>query len=225
MNLNELKEKITILNDVHKTFSEEFYNDFNGDYNLRKMKVREAFEERFYNLSFLDYIENYITNLAAYTSINTVLDGLASNNLGEFRSRIKQKDSILNKLNDYHNRKEKIVEGDLIVQKCLNDLFGCRFIIPNFDYENDLMLKLLCELKEDLPLMHFYYRNRNGYKGLHIYFKNANNHYFPWELQLWNSEDEESNERAHKIHKSKREYISWPKMYEQSERLNLRRKA
>jgi hypothetical protein len=44
-----------------------------------------------------------------------------------------------------------------------------------------------------------------GYRGLHIDFKNKNNFYFPWELQIWDAEDLQSNIKNHE--KFKRNFI------------------
>lgn len=222
--IRELEKSIITLNEVHKKFSQEFYQENNFDYNLRRMDVKLAFNERVFSLKFLNYIEAYITKLSDYTAVNDQLDSISALNLGDFRTRIKQKDSVLNKLVAYRDQKEK-VNGGLIMQKCLNDLFGARLVISDFDYNDKKMLQCVKRLSDDLPLMRFYFRNKEGYKGLHIYFKNKNNHYFPWELQLWNADDEKNNEFAHKKHKSKRAYISWPQKYQESQTLILRRKA
>ena len=62
-----------------------------------------------------------------------------------------------------------------------------------------------------------YMRNEDDYVGLHIYFKNGNNKFFPWELQIWSVNNLKSNEISHKNHKEKRKYISIPKDYYQAD--------
>ncbi|MDR1018389.1 MAG: hypothetical protein LBM02_06770, partial [Lachnospiraceae bacterium] len=47
----------------------------------------------------------------------------------------------------------------------------------------------------------WYYRDKDGYKGLHFYFKNQSNYYFPWELQVWNEDDVEPNIESHEKYK------------------------
>ena len=37
----------------------------------------------------------------------------------------------------------------------------------------------------------------DGYVGIHIYFKNKSNFYYPWELQLWDENDLEGNIAIH----------------------------
>ena len=46
------------------------------------------------------------------------------------------------------------------------------------------------------------------YKAVHLYFK-ENNQSFPWELQIWNMCDMDSNFSSHK--KYKQEYTAWEK--------------
>ncbi|MGU5731114.1 hypothetical protein ACV1DR_19710 [Aeromonas jandaei] len=36
-------------------------------------------------------------------------------------------------------------------------------------------------------------RDKAGYRGLHVYFKNKSNYFFPWELQIWDAADIQSN--------------------------------
>lgn len=58
-----------------------------------------------------------------------------------------------------------------------------------------------------------YLRKNGGYVGLHLYFKNKNNRFFPWELQVWSIDQAELNEQSHKEHKQKRHYILIPQHY------------
>lgn len=50
--------------------------------------------------------------------------------------------------------------------------------------------------------------SKGEYKATHIYFK-LDNYSFPWELQVWNRHDENSNLISHK--KYKQEYTLWEK--------------
>lgn len=51
--------------------------------------------------------------------------------------------------------------------------------------------------KEKFGLKNWYLRDQDGYVGIHIYFKNASNFYYPWELQIWDEKDAESNIKSH----------------------------
>lgn len=46
-------------------------------------------------------------------------------------------------------------------------------------------------------LKNWYLRDQDGYIGIHIYFKNASNFYYPWELQIWDEKDAENNIKSH----------------------------
>ena len=46
-------------------------------------------------------------------------------------------------------------------------------------------------------LKNWYLRDMDGYVGIHIYFKNKSNFYYPWELQLWDENDLEGNIASH----------------------------
>lgn len=226
--IKKLRDSIICINNIHKEFSDFFYSKYQSSFphfNLRKMDVSSAFDKQhIFSLDFLDYVDLYITILNTFMATNEDLDRLSASSLGTFRTRVKMRDSVLNKLMYYTKVKEEAV-GGLKMFKCLNDLFGLRFIIDSFDYEDDKMLKCVEDLKKRLPLMRAYYRDKEGYHGYHIYFKNKNNLYFPWELQLWSTRDMYTNNLAHEKHKSKREYISWPKKYKESQNLDLRRKG
>ncbi|MEN9494253.1 MAG: hypothetical protein RJA89_495, partial [Pseudomonadota bacterium] len=40
-----------------------------------------------------------------------------------------------------------------------------------------------------------------GYIGVHVYFKNASNFYYPWELQIWDKNDAKANIVNHQLYK------------------------
>ena len=56
-----------------------------------------------------------------------------------------------------------------------------------------------------MNLKNGYLRDKEGDKGLHIYFKNKNNFYFPSDLQIWDELDLKSNIENHE--KFKRNFI------------------
>ena len=66
-------------------------------------------------------------------------------------------------------------------------------------------MDLLDEWQDELNLKNWYLRNKEGYKGLHIDFKNKNNFYFPWELQIWDEKDIKYNIQNHE--KFKRNFV------------------
>lgn len=52
-------------------------------------------------------------------------------------------------------------------------------------------------LNDIYGLKNWYLRDKDGYVGIHIYFKNKSNFYYPWELQLWDKKDVDSNIASH----------------------------
>ncbi len=85
------------------------------------------------------------------------------------------------------------------VNNWLNDIFGARIIVNTA--EVDTISEQLDEWQEKYGLKNWYFRDKDGYRGLHIYFKNKSNFYFPWELQVWDEKDELSNIETHEKYK------------------------
>lgn len=222
-----LIRQVKRISELHSSFSRDFYSEVSSNYNLKKMSIDDAFDGNLYSLDFLDYLDRYVTKINFFTSLDTAVEELGETSFADFRTRVKQKDSVLNKLLYYRSTKES-ENGPLPIQKCLNDLFGLRFIIPEFDYEDPCMLRAFRALSNDHVIWRSYYRNKEKYHGYHVYFRSDSNKFLPWELQLWSNKDADANEEAHKEHKSKRAYISWPEEYKKSEKaksLKLRRNA
>ena len=211
VNLYLLEDAVRDINELHKNFANVFYDSFySSKFNLKNVTINNVLFEQKFNSSFLEYLDIYHRELNNYIWIKS--DFSEKFLFWDARIRVKQKDSIYNELIFYG---EKVERGRIPIQKCLNDLLGFRLIIDDFDCTDKSYKNLLASLKTDLNLMKCYDRNVDGYKGSHIYFKNKNNFYYPWELQLWNSSDAKLNEKSHKGHKSKRDYLNWPKKYKE----------
>ncbi|MEK4381158.1 hypothetical protein ACTHHL_00440 [Aeribacillus composti] len=129
----------------------------------------------------------------------------------DFRLRVKQNESIVNKLKYYRVGKEE--KGLYPLNKCLNDLLGFRIIIDDFDHDC-VYFDALCESIKTEYKIRKINSSKNNYKATHIYFYGESNTYFPWELQIWNSNDETQNEHSHRIHKQ--EYTKWANIYKNS---------
>lgn len=208
MDLKLLNKSIREINELHKSISEDH---FSGSclYNLKRIEVRDVVDSNKVSNEFLEYIDKYYEKLnlvIAYSEFDfeyKILDG---------RIRLKQKESVQNKLLYYHNQHDG---GKMPIQKCLNDLLGFRLSMNNFDGASAEFNCFMREVESEIPLMRWYNREKDGYIGTHVYFKNQNNTFFPWELQLWSSENATSNEAAHAEHKAKRSYIIWPKKYKE----------
>lgn len=92
--------------------------------------------------------------------------------------------------------------GKYPIIKCLNDLFGFRYI---YEGETDVQ-----EVTDILMRGNFPYKcidaSKNGYVAVHIYIEGTNRE-FPWEFQIWNKKDSSQNYSAHKIYKQ--DYTEW----------------
>lgn len=210
-----VRELIVDICSVHEGYSRDFLGFTKNDMlNLKKKDINSIFSDDpsdggVYVLksTFLQLIQEYQDSLGKLI-IN--LDYEYDYDFLDFRMRIKQKDSIINKLFHYKYVKEE--KGGIPINKCLNDLLGFRIMIEDFDHTCEEIINFGLEMKSSPYKMFCYNASKGDYKATHIYFYGANN-YFPWELQIWNTSDEEQNEQSHKEHKSKRSYINWPHEY------------
>ena len=156
-----------------------------------------------------DVSSEFSIEMRAYSNLAnkySLITEMAIPDCYNIRVRAKQQYSILAKLQKYIEKKEK---GKMAICKCLNDLFGARYICNgNMDYleifsqlntifENDNMVRIVKSF-------------HGSYTAVHLYIQEENST-FPWELQIWKQEDEISNENSHK--KYKQEYANDSKKY------------
>lgn len=208
MNFELLRNSIMDINGLHKSISEEHFMQQNN-WNLRKIQVKDVVFGNKISDDFLLHIEKY------YEKLNFVIaysDFDHEYRLWDGRIRLKQKESVQNKL--FYYCKDH-ADGKVSLQKCLNDLLGFRLIIDDFNCETEEFKIFMESIEDEISLMRWYTRDKQGYVGTHVYFKNNNNLFFPWELQIWNKKHSETNEKSHAEHKAKRGYITWPKQYKE----------
>jgi Region found in RelA / SpoT proteins len=180
--IEKVERLISEINKVDQYYSEEYFETGKIEkYNLSRTITRVP----------VDHILKYRLNL--HESIN---DYLMRGDLVDIHYfyRVKTSESIVNKIERFTKHTDHYP-----VNNWLNDIFGCRMILDTQDLEE--VEDLLDEWQEKYGLKNWYKRNKDGYKGIYIYFKNRSNFYFPWELQLWDKKDVESNIVAHKKHK------------------------
>ncbi|PTJ64918.1 MULTISPECIES: hypothetical protein [Staphylococcus] len=201
-------EVIKVINKHHIKYTEDFLKNYPKPVHLKKKRVDDIItgQANDYALDFLfeDYLTKYCKKLAfTQLLIKQEISSIASY---EFTLRVKQPESRLSKLLTY--RFEKAEEGKLPVNKCLNDLFGCRIILE-FNNINDAYDILKQKLK-DYDFIKLNKKDSQGYKAIHIYFEGSNKKYFPWELQIWHKDNELSNKESHANHKQS--YLKWPEL-------------
>ncbi|PHE64122.1 GTP pyrophosphokinase [Bacillus toyonensis] len=180
----KIEHFISEINRIHLQFSEDYFETGESEkYNLSRTISKVPLEH------ILDY------RLSLHESIN---DYLMEADLGSitYFYRVKTTESIEDKLKRYSER-----ESQYPVNGWLNDLFGCRLLLDSDSIEQ--IENVLDDWKEKYGLKNWYKKDKDGYKGIHVYFKNKNNTYFPWELQLWDKKDMKSNVQSHRSHKRK----------------------
>lgn len=180
--IENVERLIFEINKVHKQYSIDYFDTGRVEkYNLSRTIKRVP----------IDHILNYRLNL--HESINDYL--MRANLSGiQYYYRVKTSESILDKIKRYSKN-----EDQYPVNSWLNDIFGCRLILAKEDLEK--IEEELDSWQEKYGLKNWYKREKDGYKGVHVYFKNKNNFYFPWELQLWDKDDVENNIESHRLHK------------------------
>ncbi|WP_162287782.1 hypothetical protein [Indiicoccus explosivorum] len=210
-----LVELIIHTNTLHHKHSRQWLNDLQDVYNLKRSQVKniclsstDSEEDNKVTLDthFLQYMNSYCEGLIP------VLYEPAYDFFGldfDISIRIKDPDSRVAKL--MHYMKDKEEKGAMSIKKCLNDLFGLRVWIDGFDHSEAAIdhIKNLVQIEP----FRIYNASKGEYKATHAYFSNGNNKYFPWELQIWNPEDTQSNICSHSIHKQG--YTKWVEDYKQ----------
>lgn len=96
--------------------------------------------------------------------------------------------------------------GSYNIGKVINDLMGFRIILPNINENKDKIELILERYKDKGIISRYYYREDNGYRAFHCYFKESNKT-FPWELQIWDMKDEMQNNSLHSEHELQRKVI------------------
>lgn len=205
--LDNLVEQINV---THKEFSENWLSNQDAKTNFKKTRIDHIVnDERFIALDFLETISNYYSELVMLFS---TLDYEFDYADYEVRMRVKQKDSIVNKLIQYRIDHE---EGRIAINKCLNDMLGIRILFSDLDH-NSVEFNDCLDVIREKHCVEVIPRDKDGYLATHIYFKNQNNFKLPWELQIWSKDNENNNMNLHKDHKSKRKYTSWPEIYKEN---------
>ena len=184
--INQVKQLIREINRLHYEFSQNYFetgqiNKVNLSRTIKHIPVQHV----------------YLYRLTLHESINDYL--MTANIDIKYFYRVKTRESIDDKIARYSKR-----EDQYPLNNWLNDIFGARIILNKSDIQT--VMDLLDDWQDELNLKNWYLRDKQGYRGLHVYFKNKNNFYFPWELQIWDIEDIQRNIKNHE--KFKRNFIS-----------------
>ena len=198
--MDKIREQVDIFIGLHSAIQDFWFqkleNNAKERLNFNKLKVKN------YILDILEYIYNYRNTLSLYAPfLNEIL-----NNCNISRTRIKEMLSMDQKVKNYMLGE---LHGEVIFNKCLNDIFGARIII-----KDDIDFKILSqylrdEFKDKIKLTDA--DKVVGYKARHIYVRSAPGH-FQWEMQIWHECDEKRNVELHEQYK--RGYITQLKEWE-----------
>ena len=183
--ISQTKQLISEINRLHRDFSKDYFETGR----VEKINLSRT-------ITHVPVPHIYKYRLILHESINDYL--MTADIDIKYFYRVKTRESIDDKIERFSTR-----EDQYPVNNWLNDIFGTRIILTTT--EITAIMDLLDDWQDELSLKNWYLRNKQGYKGLHIYFKNKSNFYFPWELQIWDVEDLQNNIQNHE--KFKRNFI------------------
>lgn len=183
--IDQVKQLVSEINRLHRDFSHDYFETgliekINLSRTIKLVPVPHIYK---YRLTLHESINDYL--MAADIDI-------------KYFYRVKTRESIDDKIARFSRR-----EDQYPVNNWLNDIFGARIILTANEIQ--FIMNLLDEWQEELNLKNWYLRDKEGYRGLHVYFKNKSNFYFPWELQIWDTEDIKGNIENHE--KFKRNFL------------------
>lgn len=183
--IDQVKQLISEINRLHSAFS----NDYFETGKIEKINLSRTIQS-------VPASHIYRYRLTLHECINDYL--MTANIDIKYFYRVKTRESIDDKIARFSSR-----EDQYPVNNWLNDIFGARIVIAADEIKT--IMDLLDGWQDELSLKNWYLRDKEGYRGLHVYFKNKSNFYFPWELQIWDAEDMQSNIANHE--KFKRNFL------------------
>lgn len=194
---NKLKDLIDYIDSAYSNVTDEWFKNTKLKINLKKALVCEIDTNGMIYQTIMEYVQLLNEKSA---SIALQLPLVCS---CQVTARVKAQNSIGYKIQNY--KTDQHAFGKIPINKCFNDLFGVRIVLDTPVTFKEIH-EFICNIYKGK------YRcidsSKVDYRAIHIYFK-KNNHSFPWELQIWNKCDVESNFASHK--KYKQEYTTWEK--------------
>lgn len=187
--IEKVERLIAEINRIHDEYSKDYFETGK----VKKINLSHTFSK-----VPTEHILSYRLNL--HEAINDYLYRADTKDI-HYYYRVKTTESILDKINRYTQRDTKYP-----VNNILNDIFGARIILNSDDITT--VLDRLDYWKDQYELKNWYLRDTEGYVGIHIYFKNKSNFYYPWELQIWDEKDAEKNIESHRLYK--RNFVDKP---------------
>lgn len=195
--LNELDILLDSINKQYKDlYSKWKQSNVYVEINQKKNLVKDIRNDNEILKTILDYRlflnENHLDIKMAFDKLNLQ---------SEINSRVKAQNSIEFKLNNYITEKHE--NGEVALNKCLNDLYGIRIIFKD-DVEYNVIKKFIDEKYNGK--VKCYDASKGDYVATHMYFK-ENKYSFQWELQIWDIAHYKSNIISHEQYKQS--YTKW----------------
>lgn len=181
----QIKQLVGEVNRLHREFSKAYFETGK----IEKINLSRT-------IAHVPAVHVYKYRLTLHESINDYL--MTADIEIKYFYRVKTRESIDDKIGRFSGR-----EDQYPVNNWLNDIFGARIVLTSTEIE--AIMDVLDDWQDELGLKNWYLRDKEGYRGLHIYFKNKSNFYFPWELQIWDAQDLQSNIQNHE--KFKRNFL------------------
>jgi hypothetical protein len=155
--ISQTKQLVSEINRLHSDFSKDYFETG---------RVEKINLSRTITHVPVPHIYNY--RLILHESINDYL--MTADIDIRYFYRVKTRESIDDKIERFSTR-----EDQYPVNNWLNDIFGARIILTAA--EITAIMDLLDDWQDELSLKNWYLRSKEGYRGLHIYFKNKSNFY------------------------------------------------
>lgn len=195
----DIKSTIDFIQSIYSNITNEWLKTECSKVNLKKKCVSD-----------IDLSEDIYFSINEYTKFLNGKCPFVADELNKLMiesyisSRVKSQNSIEAKIQGYRSAREHEF-GKVPIIKCLNDLLGIRIILKTpltFDEIYDFIRITYDDKYKCID------SSKLEYKATHLYFKDSNKT-FPWELQIWNENNRESNFISHKKHKQA--YTLWEK--------------
>ncbi len=183
--ISQIKQLVSEINCLHLAFSIDYFETGK----IEKINLSKT-------IAHVPVHHVYRYRLTLHESINDYL--MAADIDIRYFYRVKTRESIDDKIARFSVR-----EDQYPVNNWLNDIFGARIVLDSGEIQS--VLDALDDWQDELSLKNWYLRDKEGYRGLHVYFKNKSNFFFPWELQIWDAKDLQSNIDNHE--KFKRNFV------------------
>ncbi|MGB5945324.1 hypothetical protein [Paenisporosarcina sp.] len=216
LQIQSIANAIQDISQLHQNQSEKWLQDNSDAINLKKTLLRDICS---YDQS--DSAETISFSADFIKLMNKYCNDLNNIYLSPFYDFIEWDFENTNRIKDPVSRLAKIIHyvsgknegGKVSIKKCLNDLFGFRIFVQDFNHTEENYILIRDQIL--MPNVKITNSSKSGYLATHVYFSNGNNKCFPWELQLWNLSDVDSNFRSHSIHKQG--YTKWVSVFKEAE--------